>query len=107
MTCLLSGHGDCRGRTQLHHIVPRQRIRRQHAGIVAEYRRTGQPQPWGLMKALGDDRNLVELCVYHHGEVEQRRLYVTPPESAREFAREYGLEWSLEADEVRSSGEAA
>lgn len=104
-------HGpDCRGRLQWHHVVPRQRIRRAWKSEQAAHRRGENPYPWPLYRALNDDRNRVWLCVFHHGQVEMRKLYVDPPESAREFAREYGLEWSLEADARRGSvrsGEAA
>lgn len=108
MTCLFEGD-DCSRRVQLHHVVPRQRIRRAwNAAKAAHYR--GGPKPFLLTKALEDERNLVGLCVWHHGQVEAHKLYVTAPESAREFASEYGLLGELEADEGRrvvSEGEAA
>ena len=100
-------HGvDCRGRLQWHHVVPQQRIKRLHKSVVAAYRRGG-PKPWACSRAITDERNRVWLCVYHHGEVEAKRLYVDPPGSVLEFAREYGLEWSLEGDESKRRSDAA
>lgn len=101
--CYFAGQ-DCRGRIQLHHVVSRQRIRRRWNGLHAEHRRGG-PEPWGLMGALGDERNLVPVCVFHHGQVEQKLLYITVlPDPVREFAREYGFEADLEVDESKRSG---
>lgn len=100
--CVFHGE-DCRGRLQWHHVVPRQRIKRTHREVVARYRRSGGEKPWGLVRAIADERNRVWLCVFHHGQVEAKRLYVDPPESVREFAREYGLEWSLEADQRKAA----
>ena len=96
-------HGeDCRGRLQWHHIIPRQRIRRAWQTEKAAARRGGF-KPWSVTKAIADERNRVWLCVYHHGEVEAKRLYVAPDDAVREFAYGYGLEWSLEADERKAA----
>ena len=103
MGCVFLSHGDCDGSLTDHHIVSRQRLRREWRAAKAEHRRGG-PKPWSITKAIADPRDKVRICWGHHQAVEAKRLYVTPPDSAREFAREYGLEWSLEADEVRSSG---
>ena len=99
--CALHGP-DCRGRLQWHHVIPKQRIRRAWKSARAHYNRTGT-KPWSVTKAIADERNRVWLCVYHHGQVEAKRLYVEPPESAVEFAREYGLEWSLDVDRERAA----
>lgn len=99
--CVFSGD-DCRGRLQWHHVIPRQRIRRAWKSACAAQGRGG-PKAWILGDAIHDARNRVWLCVYHHGEVEAKRLYVTAPESAREFAAEYGFLAELEADELRAS----
>lgn len=105
MTCVFHG-ADCAGRIQLHHCVPRQRLRREWKAAKAAHRRGG-PKPWSITRAIADERNLVPVCHFHHGQVEAHKLYVTFPESVLEFAREYGLEGSLEADVYRSGREAA
>lgn len=83
-----------------HHWVPKRRIKSRHATLSSNHRHGG-PKPWSLSEALADPRNLSPLCFYCHGQFEQKILRLDPPESAYEFAKEYGLEWSLEKDEVR------
>jgi hypothetical protein len=99
-------HGpDCRGRLQWHHVLPRQRLRRAHREVVATYRRSGGDKPWALSLAITDERNRVWVCVYHHGEVEAKRLYVPVPDSVRDFAEDFGLDRelaALEADRARA-----
>jgi hypothetical protein len=82
----------------LHHWVPQQRVKARHKTVVAEHRRGG-PKPWSLSEALNDPRNLSPLCFRCHGQFEQKKLRLEPPASALEFGRDFGLEWSLEADE--------
>lgn len=84
-----------------HHWVPRQRIKARHKTLVAEHRRGG-PEPWSLSEALADPRNLSPLCFRCHGQFEQKKLRLPVPASAWEFARDYGMEWSLESDERKA-----
>lgn len=96
-----SAPGCDRRAAHFHHWVPQQRIRRRHATLRAEHRRGG-PEPWRLSTALRDVRNLSPLCFFCHGQFEQKKLRLEPPGSAREFAVDYGLEWSLESDERKA-----
>ena len=98
-------HGDdCWGRLTVHHIVSQQRIKRAHKTQQDALRHDDWvPLLFGLTDALNDERNLVVLCWFHHGQVEAKRLYVTVPDSAREFAAEYGLLAELESDERRAA----
>lgn len=77
----------CDGRIQLHHLVPQQRIKREHKAAVAAYRRGG-PKPWALGRMLADERNLVPLCKRHHELVEQHLLEIDVPAEAWLFAAE-------------------
>jgi hypothetical protein len=54
-----------------------------------------------LRELLGDERNRVWLCTAHHEKVSNGRLYLEPPESALEFAEEYGFTAELDADRMR------
>lgn len=90
--CIAKGraHCDCDGRLEEHHLIPQQRIKREHKSAVAAHRRGG-PQPWGLARALGDRRNLVRICKRHHELVTNHILWLERedlPAGAWAFAAE-------------------
>lgn len=95
----------CEGRLDPHHVIPRQRIRARFGrgrGLIPLSR-------GNQVAAIRDERNIVPLCRHHHELVTNRRLYLTEadlPHGIHDFAKEYGLEWSLHLD-VRDSREAA
>jgi hypothetical protein len=52
MTCFAKGrHRPCYGRPTVHHILSRQRIKREHASLAAAYRRGEGPRPWSLTQS--------------------------------------------------------
>lgn len=124
--CVFGSLGDCAGRLQWHHVVPQQRLKRRfphgayRAKLAGEFTqwlpipRTGLPrdiapvemEQTSLRLILRDQRNRANVCAFHHGQVEARRIYVDPSDPVREFAREYGLEAELDQDAVRA-GRAA
>jgi hypothetical protein len=95
MTCFAKGrHRPCYGRLTVHHILSKQRLRREHASLSAAYRRGEGPRPWSLTKALKDERNLREVCWGCHQCVEAGSIPVELsdlPEGFFEFVSEYRL----------------
>lgn len=100
-SCALQGP-DCDGRVQLHHVVPRQRLRRAWKAAKAEERRTGV-KAWSITAAIKDERNLIGLCVFHHMQVEAKRLRCPVSVGAWAFAEEYGLDAMLAEDLRRAA----
>ena len=121
MRCQLESP-ECRGRLEWHHAIKQQRIRREFkwgAWARPQYTLPG-PGAWvpahrsepvtrshatalTLDDILGDTRNRVWLCSFHHEKVTNGRLKVELPESVWEFAREHGLEAQLENDIARAA----
>lgn len=79
---------DCDGPVEAHHLVKRQRIRREWRRLKAEQRRGG-PKPWSVTKAIEDERNIVGACKLTH-HVEETAVPI--PDGFWDFIAEYGLE---------------
>lgn len=96
--CIQAGGGPCGGRLQAHHCVERQRIRNKRSDALirlangeeishAHRRLVGTE----LAELIADDRNGVPVCEIHHS----RAWAIPVPDSAYEFAEDYGLLSSL------------
>lgn len=95
------GLRECDGPPQRHHVVSRQRLKKElgpkrthlmaDGELVAAKRR--------LRDALGDSRNLVWVCKRHHDLWTNARLVVprsAVPVSVDEFAAAHGLTWDVD-----------
>lgn len=102
MNCWLAQFSErpCEGQLIRAHLIPKQRIRRELRGRHD----LGYD---GLDAAIWDPRVWVPACggptgcSGHHGVFDGRQLYVPRwalPEGVEEYAREYGLVWSLDRD---------
>jgi hypothetical protein len=100
--CFFAHLGGCEGRLVKAHLIPKQRIKRE-----AFYR---FKEDWGhkrLREHIWDPRCWAWMCGGptgiggHHGQFDAKQIrlnYVELPSGVKEFAEEYGLEWSLERD---------
>jgi hypothetical protein len=79
---------DCDGPIEAHHLVKRQRIRKQWESLKAAQRRGG-PKPWSYTKAIADPRNIVYACKRTH-HVEESVVPI--PSGFWNFIAAYGLE---------------
>ena len=80
--------GNCSGRLQAAHLIPRQRLRKH-------------VPKWKVKQAIADHRNGIVLCERHHGLLDRKLLELPReklPESVEAFAEEYKLKWSLGRD---------
>lgn len=116
MTCQFANE-DCAGRLEWHHVVKQQRLKREfrygawrHPG-EATYRPIGrhgvrsihETEHLSLTQILGDPRNRVWVCSFHHERISNGRVKVELPDSVWEFARAFGLEGMLENDLRRAA----
>lgn len=110
--CFFSRLGGCEGRLVKAHLIPKQRIKRE-LRFQASFRpevRSSAVERW-LTERVWDPRAWTHMCgghgygnAGHHGQFDNRQIrifYDELPEGVKEFAREYGLEWSLERDYAR------
>lgn len=82
-------YGQCSGIIEAHHVIPKQRIKR---AIWSEPERE---------QAVWDPRNGMPVCQKHHHQITVARIQVPKelvPAQTILFARQHGLEWSLERD---------
>ena len=96
--CVMDGEGPCVGRLQAHHCIERQRIRNKRTDALIRlangeeishtHRRLVDTE---LADLIADDRNGIPVCEIHHA----RPWDLPVPDSAYEFADEYGLGSSL------------
>ena len=95
--CFFEHLGGCEGRLVRAHLIPKQRIKREVLSI--SYNRTREilwdPRCWrwmcGGLTGLGG----------HHGQFDNKQIrirYDELPAAVKEYAAQYGLEWSLERD---------
>lgn len=104
-TCFFAHRGDCDGRLVKAHLIPKQRIKRDARfpnGLV------GYDMPNVVLHpVVWDPRCWTWMCGGptglggHHGAFDAKQIRIRRshlPEGVEEFAREYGLEWSLERD---------
>lgn len=83
------GYGRCDGPLDAHHLIPKQRIKR-------EFRHDDR-----LVDLIADPRNGIAVCRRHHDMLEGRKLRmlrVELPAGLEEFAVEVGMVWCLERD---------
>ena len=106
--CYARAHGDCSGRVQAAHWIGKQRLRIKQSQARIHIERM-DPRiavrqsvlhflDMPLDGLIADPRNGVPLCDHHHSSFDRRNgqaLDLKPPEEAREFAAEYGLEDEL------------
>lgn len=94
--CFAKGrHRSCYGPLTFHHIVPRQRIKVEYRSLLQANRRSQGPRPWSLVKALGDERNLILVCWGCHQCVEGGSIPVELsdlPNGFWDFVSDYELE---------------
>jgi hypothetical protein len=86
--CALSRYGDCDSIIELHHVIPKQRLKQRL--------RISRGDP-----ILLDPRNLIPLCRRHHHLVTIGFIKVpvwAVDRDVWDFADEHGLRWSLERD---------
>lgn len=98
--CFFEHLGGCEGRLVRAHLIPKNRLRRH---LLYERRLSNE----AINTAVWDDRVWVPMCGGptgiggHHGMFDNKQIrlnYVELPTAVKEFAAEYGLEWSLEKD---------
>ena len=97
--CFFAHLGGCEGRLVKAHLIPKQRIKREV-----------RVPSWDVGKyqdVIWDPRVWVPMCGGptgiggHHGAFDAKQIRLRRdelPEGLIEFAREYGLEWSIERD---------
>lgn len=81
----------CDGPLDAHHLIKKQRIR-VHVSTLEEPER---------LRAMYDPRIGIPVCRRHHHELEhgfKPMFYEDLPQAAIEYARDWGLEWSLDRD---------
>ena len=97
--CFFHHLGGCEGRLVKAHLIPKQRIKRERwSKLLPVSRRQSiiwDPRVWvpmcGGLTGIGG----------HHGAFDAKQIRIRRdelPEGLEEFAREYGLAWSLERD---------
>jgi hypothetical protein len=108
----LPGAGPCDGRLVRAHLIPAQRVRRE---VISARLAAGAHSGWPstvaeraeLAKIVWDERVFVPICGGamgqggHHGMLDGRQLKVVRsmlPAAVEDFAREFGLVWSLDRD---------
>lgn len=113
----------CQGELDGHHLVSKQRIKREFERLnpldewpvlINRNWSTGgpfEPVRWeSLAEMLMDPRNGVPACRRHHDLLERRLVVPTRaelPVGVEEFAAEVGMVWSLERDYGAVESEAA
>lgn len=99
MECFFAHLGGCEGRLVQAHLIPKQRIRREVLHLL--------PHDVEAHTVLWDPRCWAWMCGGisklggHHGAFDAKQIDLHRddlPEGLEEFAAEYGLTWSLEAD---------
>lgn len=73
------------------HLVPKQRIKREHPGLSAS----------DLHLLVWDSRCWVWACRFHHAQFDNYRFRIprcAVPRETEEYAAEHGLVWSLMRD---------
>lgn len=112
--CFFARLGGCEGRLVKAHLIPKQRIKRElrSARILAHVSRLSLERE--VDQAVWDPRVWTWMCgglnygaEGHHGAFDAKQIVIARddlPEGVEEYAREYGLEWSLEADYGLPSG---
>ena len=99
LLCCFWGHGRCVGRVQKHHVIPRQELRKRHAGAThSQQLRLDPPELKPLRTWIADERNIVGLCFHHHQQLTNARIYLRRsmlPSGIDDFASETGLDWFL------------
>lgn len=111
--CALAGL-ECQPPIEWHHVITKNRLKRQFPlGAWRERYTDGTWRPITrsmntdfldtktLNLILGDKRNRVWLCTYHHELLTNARLWLKPPQSVWEFAADFGLTGQLENDVAR------
>lgn len=108
---------ECHGRLEWHHAVSRNRLKRQFPRGAWRYGNGAEPfspVPRGLRveghiqlrlldEILGDTRNRIWICSFHHERLTNGRLKVELPESVHEFAADFGFTAALENDARRAA----
>lgn len=89
--CFFAGLGDCEGRLQRAHLIPKSRIRREFRGDLDReqlLRLVWHPSCWRWM------------CELHHHRFDQCQLFLRRervPADVEAFAEAFDLGWSLDA----------
>jgi hypothetical protein len=108
MNCWLARFSEqpCDGQLIRAHLIPKQRIKREW--MRRDVRVMASPKDkLALELAIWDQRVWVPACggpmgnAGHHGAFDSKQLYVPRwalPPGVEEYAREYGLVWSLDRD---------
>lgn len=113
---------ECHGRLEWHHALSQSRLKRKFKyGAVweepCEHSSSGYWLPTSrytpierssgrhlaLSDILGDTRNRIWACSYHHEKITNARIRVELPESVHEFAAEFGFTAALENDARRTA----
>lgn len=98
--CFFAHLGGCEGQLVRAHLIPKSRMRRH-------FKYELKMSPDEIERAIWDERCWVPMCggitgcSGHHGRLDGRQITlnrVELPTAVKEFAHEYGLEWSLERD---------
>ena len=114
--CFFAHLGGCEGRLVKAHLIPKQRIKAAYSSAASRARAVSLVPLEAPMQALIDRRSedviwdprvWVPMCGGltgiggHHGAFDAKQIRLRRdelPEGLEEFAREYGLEWSLDRD---------
>lgn len=110
--CFFKHLGGCEGRLVKAHLIPKQRIKRECLSHNRRWHYEAEEPDliWDPANVLWDGRCWVWMCGGptgiggHHGMFDNRQIrlnYTEIPTCTKEFAKEYGLEWSLERDYER------
>jgi hypothetical protein len=98
--CFFKHLGGCDGQLVKAHLIPKQRIKRETLIGATKTQ---------MAEVVWDPRCWVYMCGGptgiggHHGAFDAKQIrlnYVELPTAVKEYAEEYGLEWSLERDYV-------
>jgi len=105
--CFFKHLGGCEGRLVKAHLIPKQRIKRELASMAYHGTLPSVARKTRISDLAWDPRCWVYMCGGptgiggHHGQFDNKQIrlnYVELPSAVKEYAAEYGLEWSLEHD---------